>query len=371
MALSGLLAACIIGPTQPPGPSASTTENPGGAPSPAEGHLADRAPAFGRIAWSPDGSTLAVIAHTGPTSELRLFDSAGHPRGTLPGVGMAWVDATHVVTLDPNGFRFDDLNLRSIDGQQVERLDAKLGQAVTGVLGNGHGAVALSLDTGGVDPGPNARSWIWSEATGMRPVQGAFPLAWSPDGRRIALLRELPEPSARIETPAGPADLVLAASAAPAVVEVRSYPALELIASVPASTQTGRVAFNPDGASVAVGGAPFPQASALLDLRTGDVSVLHAGGEPIDWLPDGRLLVWFADSQVAGALDVREQELESPLRREQVWSATGNLYRIPVPEGTGTIWQPVGSRSPDGSVVAEVRETGDGQQLWLVPGAAP
>ena len=164
-------------------------------------------------------------------------------------------------------------------------------------------------------------------------------MAWSPDGRRLSLVREADGP--------------------PAEAFVELFEGGARVASLPAgATSVRSLQWSPDGGRIAFVGPN--QEIRLVDLGSGASQRVAQGSNP-QWSPDGRKL-----------LMVREGKLW------QVEVSSGNatlLVDAPLPMVTSAKW------SPDGGFVAfhasaveravyVIRRDG-GDERYLVPGTAP
>ena len=229
----------VPGPTLPPSPpqaaASPTTSATVSAAQP--GVVLDRAEyGFGVGAgWSPDGWTYADVAQVSATdTEVHVVSADGRRLLTLPGQGVAWVDAAHVAVAGPyvGGSGAAEVGIHSLHVRGFAAASPPLtlglpwtvpGTWSTSMLGSGHGTVALTpwtiLAPAPWSPdGPMPTFSVWSADGGLRGPADGTPVAWSPDGSRLATWW----PPASISGNARTGGIVLAAtgSSVPAMVMV-------------------------------------------------------------------------------------------------------------------------------------------------------
>ncbi len=145
------------------------------------------------IGWAPDGAHVAVASAEGVT----VFDAAGRQTRFVPGVNATWLDPAHLMVLTslnlyPEGV--SNLVLRSLDGGgDILVPTGALGSATTLVAG-ANGALAILHDPMGtvlsaVSSSDPARFAIL-RGGGLSPPISGIPLAWTPDGSRLAYLAD-------------------------------------------------------------------------------------------------------------------------------------------------------------------------------------
>ena len=319
-----------------PGVDAGNTATP--APGP--GGVIDVSWAWGSLAWSPDGATLAAAAESQQAGEgqIHLFDRAGRPVGAVPGWDAAWTDDGDLMTLesDPSGVGSSAWRW-SADG----RTSALVAAGAGGLLAGPGGAVAIVFQPPDA-PGPTFR--VWAPRGLSAPLPGD-PEAWSPDGRMLAVLRD----AAGADAPAPPgAALACTGCASPAWLQVLSAPGLHQVAAFPASAFDPRTAvlFDPSGSRVAT-------SEFVFDLARGTATALPAQSGAIAWGVDGRLiLASYADHTIT-AWDPATQALSAPYAPGTRLPAAGRqVVTAPPAAGDWPALVSPGAVSPDGALLA-------------------
>lgn len=274
---------------------APTTVSPAEAPSPNERPslppgvtVIDTAHGIDRVAWSPDAQSLAVETASGTVGlgVADILSADGRYLGAVSGSDYAWLDASHLVTLDGAGS--SQAILRSVDG--TERTTAP--GLYSGILGNEHGLVAL-IGEASAPNWPEA-FWIWS-ASGIGPeIRGrGFPVAWSPDGHLLALFT--PRPKATGDT--GSIQFASAGGGdTPATLSVLRFPGVTPVAGGTGELPGMRtvVAFSADDRWLALSQG---RGTAIFDLHGGPPTTI-SGVAPLGWSPDGRLVLQEPDGTV-------------------------------------------------------------------------
>lgn len=268
-----------------PPPIASPAESPSLPPGVA---TIDTAHAIDRVAWSPDGQFLAVEAGSGTVGlgVADILSADGRYLGSVAGWEFAWLDASHLATLE--GVGSSAVIVRSVDGTERTKVPGQY----SGILGNGHGLVALVEAT-------DARDWpeafrIWS-ASGLGPkIRGrGFPVAWSPDGHLLALFKPTPKAT-------GDSGSVGLASTGggdtPATLSVLRFPGATPVAGGTGAVLDTRtvLAFSPDGHWLALSGG---EGTVIFDLHGGRPTTVSRL-TPLGWSPDGRLVLQGPDGTV-------------------------------------------------------------------------
>jgi WD40 repeat protein len=314
-----------------PAPSGSApSASPSQAASPGSGEVIDSAWAWGSIEWSPDGATLAAAANDQASfqGDIRLYDRTGHRIRALPGFQSAWVDAGHLITLtaDPSGQGWSAW-LRSLDGSQSTRV-----AGTVDLVDDGRGSVALVSYSSGAEPA--FQVWTAGRLSASHPGR---PVAWSADGRLLAVFR----------VDAGPADA--AGGRTLAWLEVVDATDLRVLHdfAAPQFDSRSRALFDPSGRMVATD-------AGIFDLSNGSVADLPANSSAVAWLPDGRLVVSSPDGLSVRTWDPATATASSPLPAgTQLATADGDVVTVPDPSASGLVeLRAGGAVSPDGMVRA-------------------
>jgi hypothetical protein len=174
----------------PTAPATQAQAWPGGSLPPGV-TVVDEANVIQRLDWSPDGKLLAVMTSGGTTGtgfRVDVLDLAGQKVASFDAFDMAWVDDTHIMTLaasadDPDQ---ETATVYSIDGTESSVVPG----AFDGILGNGHGSVALMAPVAASEATAKESFQVWSNGQlGPRIAGYGYPWVWSPDGRLLALSR--------------------------------------------------------------------------------------------------------------------------------------------------------------------------------------
>ena len=261
-----------------------------------------------KVAWSPDGKTLAA----GERSAIRLYDAAtGKPGPVLEG---------HTSQINALAF--------SPDGKRL-------------VSASGRGAIRLIGPTRRAEPGEVI---VWDLEAG-KPLhvlraykQGAYAVAWSPDGGRLAT-GGVVTASDDEGKGAKPRDGI-------SIWDARSG---ELVRAVdPTEAGASLLAFNPDGQTLAHGSRGQTR---IVEAATGkEVRVLPTGGNAIAFRKDGKLLAAAGGSGGFNSAAAGFIELWDPHAGRRVAQQRGHEKEITAvvfhPDGTavatggydGAIW---------------------------------
>ncbi len=188
--------------TARPSPSATPGQaSPSGSLPPGV-TVVDTANVVQRLDWSPDGELLAVLTWGAVFGNGRadILDLAGHTIGSFDAFDMAWMDDARLMTFDvtPNDTAHGTVALHSTDGTESAILPGTFG----GMLGNGHGSVALMAPVIGSSFATDVSFRIWCGGQLGQSISGfGEPVVWSPDGRLLALISESPTGSGGIGGP--------------------------------------------------------------------------------------------------------------------------------------------------------------------------
>lgn len=245
-------------------------------------------PSLGEVLWAPDGQTFAVLDQV--PAVIHFFSRAGKSLGDVPGRNLAWIDSSSYVLL-----RWPDA-----DPGGAQAFTGRVGQtALTQIpgaygygeemLGNGHGAVSLSL------PSVNGQYVVWSDGRLSQPRPGS-PIAWSNDGQELAVLYD-------------------DQSAVQSWFYVVGLSGQRLAAVNLGEVAEGlQVLFSPDGLKVALSVGP-DLTPCILDIPTGRTVSFGSWARSIAWGSDTRLLTIPADS-------TKPMSLEA-------WDLAGKSVQIP------------------------------------------
>jgi hypothetical protein len=304
----------VFRPAVGPSASSSATATTSGSlpsatasPTPVGGWKVIAASAGAGASWSPDGKWLAAWdeSPSGAAQDLRLLDRAGNLVRSLDGDRLVWLDATRFVLS-----RGDSSFLGSVGSADLMPIAATFPKDA---LSNNYGAVALTT----ANPSDTAKTTfvVWTEAGTSRVVLGE-PVAWSPDGARLAVWHST--------APEGPQGVGYQPTG---WVEVLSWPDLSSVVSLKNGSLVPRpTSFDPSGRYLLVSGLGLSGFS-VLDLSTGKtVGPSGVTGSPV-WDSTGDLLVPAAD---------------------------GSVTAYPIAGGAATKWAGVGdvaASSADGSTI--------------------
>ncbi len=141
------------------------------------------------IGWSPDGVHVAVAE--GVAKQVAVYDRRGTPVRTFDGTDAAWIDANRLLVLADTG-NGANLVLRTLDGTGDLLLSWPGSDGPTTIVAGG-GGIAVSTGPGGFDFSPGvpatARITFFVLRDGsLRAGPTGIPLAWSPDGTRLAYM---------------------------------------------------------------------------------------------------------------------------------------------------------------------------------------
>jgi hypothetical protein len=174
-----------------PTPSATTYQTGSVQSLPPGVTVVDTANSIGHLDWSPNGKLLAVLTWGGTlgTGRADVLDVAGRKIASFDAFDMAWVDDSHLMTLvvSPDDIAHGTVTIHAINGPENNVVPGTFG----GMLGNGHGSVALLAPVVASDA-PEVESFqIWSNGQiGPRIAGFGRPVRWSIDGRLLALVGE-------------------------------------------------------------------------------------------------------------------------------------------------------------------------------------
>jgi WD40 repeat protein len=255
--------------------------------------VVDTASSIQRLDWSPDGKLLAVLTWGGTfgTGRVDVLDLTGHQITSLVAVDMAWVDDTHLMTLgvSPDDTTHGTVTIFSIDGTVSGVVPGTFG----GMLGNGHGSVALTAPVA-VDEVPAKESFqVWSNGQlGPRTAGYGLPIRWSADGRLLALIGATSTSgSGANRTPAHGVVLTAAGSSLPGTLTVLSLPEKTVVLSRPLPDIRLDVYFSPNGSRLATSDG------LVLTLASGRGTQLTGNAD--GWAPGGALVLVGQDHRVS------------------------------------------------------------------------
>src|SRR5450759_3735656 len=153
--------------------------------------VVDTANGIQRLDRSPSGKLLAVLTSGWElgTGRADILDLTGRRIASFDAFDMAWVDHTHLMTLvvSPNDTAHGTASVHSIDGTESNVVPGTFG----GMLGNGHGSVALMAPVVASEAPADESFQIWSNGQLEPRIAGfGLPVRWSADGRLLALVGE-------------------------------------------------------------------------------------------------------------------------------------------------------------------------------------
>jgi WD40 repeat protein len=267
----------------PTAPATQAQAWPGGSLPPGV-TVVDEANVIQRLDWSPDGKLLAVMTSGGTTGtgfRVDVLDLAGQKVASFDAFDMAWVDDTHIMTLaasadDPDQ---ETATVYSIDGTESSVVPG----AFDGILGNGHGSVALMAPVAASEATAKESFQVWSNGQlGPRIAGYGYPWVWSPDGRLLAL--------SRVTSNGGAATGV--GGPIPGILSVLELPEKTVVLSRRYGDIRGLdVYFSPDGTRLATSDG------VVLDLA--DARSMQLTGQPEGWTASGSLVVVGQDRRVS------------------------------------------------------------------------
>ncbi len=232
------------------------------------------------LSWAPDDRHLAVRTDDG---EIRVYDPAGTLLRTFSGVDVAWIDSERLAVLQPQVGPAADagsVTVRALDGG--DDLLLSTAAPVSRLLGGAGLAVELSEAFVPAAVVPTRRAFVILRSDGLsKPISGT-PVAWTPDGARLAYIREpVSIGDGMFE---GPLHVLDAATGADLAVD-------------PSIQQIAGAAFDPTGRWIVVGEPSGTTVTgtelALLDTVNGTLerSSIPAAGAATAWSADGSLVV--------------------------------------------------------------------------------
>ena len=244
------------------------------------------------LTWSPDGKHFIYA-----TDSWELFDDSGRGlAGTTPTPG--WSSGFYAATwLDSDAYAIHSMDgvvvICRLDGSGLQLPGShELANMIgPGMVGNGHGALAVALDRGNFV--------VWDRGSLSAPVAG-LPLQWSPDGTRLLIA------TSGAQDPGSTTDAVywdkVAIVSYPGLKRTTTFGGVHVAAHVAGFGET-LMRFSPDGLSIAFGAVRWDATnnggSGILDVATGQVTALPAV-LPTGWLPNSRL---FGESTETPAME--------------------------------------------------------------------
>jgi WD40 repeat protein len=354
---SSIIPGVVPAPRWPiPGVDAGNTATP----KPGPDGVIDLAWAWGSLAWSPDGTTLAAAALSQEDGEgqIHLFDRTGHPVGAVPGWRAVWTDDHDLMTLASNADGVGSSAWRwSSDGGTSALVAPNAGD----LLGSSLGRVAITFRA---TDSAAATFRVWTP-TGLSGALPGSPAAWSPDGRTLAVLRD----SGTAFGPTSPGVILAATGSVPPVwLQVLDGSDLRPLAGFPASLFDPRlpILFDPSGTLIATSDFVFDLARGVADARP-------PSSEAVAWGTDGRLIVaTFADHTIS-TWDPTTHTLSASFSPgTRLPTADHQIVTVPPRTGEWGALVTPGVVSPDGELRAwDPQANGIGNTpLRLVPAAA-
>jgi hypothetical protein len=244
--------------------------------------VVDGASTIDRLDWSPNGKLLAVLTWGGVwgTGRADVLDLAGRRLASFDAVDLAWVDDSHLMTLavSPGDIGHGTVAIHSLDGSDSTVVAGSYG----GILGNGHGSVALLAPLVGGDAPPDDSFHVWSNGQlGPRIAGYGQPMRWSADGRLLALVADR-STTGTVNGMGG---------AIPGTLTVLRLPEQTVVASVPLDDTRLDVYFSPDGGRLAT------SAGLVVDLSNGRTATVANYAD--DWTSSGALVVMDSSRRVS------------------------------------------------------------------------
>ena len=167
-------------------PTPGMTQATSGQSLPPGVTVVDTANVIQRLDWSPNGKLLAVLTWGWELGlgQADIFDVAGRRIATFEAFDMAWVDDTHLMTLvvSPDDTAHGAVTVHSIDGTESDAVPGTFG----GMLGDGHGSVALFAPVTAATVPAAEGFQVWSNGHLGAPITGfGLPARWSANGRLL------------------------------------------------------------------------------------------------------------------------------------------------------------------------------------------
>ena len=242
--------------------------------------VVDTANSVQRLDWSPGGELLAVLTWGGVLGNGRadILDLAGKTIGSFDAFDMAWVDDAHLMSFDatPNDTAHGTVAIHATDGTESANLPDTFG----GMLGNGHGSVALMAPVIGSTYSTDVSFRIWSGGQLGQSITGfGQPMAWSPDGGLLALISQSPTGSGGVGGPI-PGTLTVLEPHSRSVVLAHQFADVRM-----------DVYLSPDDSKLATSDG------SVLSLADGNS--IRVTGQPKGWTADGSLVVEGADQRIS------------------------------------------------------------------------
>ena len=344
----------------PSAPSATPAPSPPDEP----GLVIDRSFAWGTIAWSPNGSTLAAAALSQPLGqgEIHLFERSGRQAGVIPGIDLTWIDDDHLVAVERNSDGVSSsARLWSKDARESQLLAARM----SSILGNGHGATAILYDTQDAAP---ATYRIWTAGVLSKALRGV-PVAWSPDGRLMVVEHEPGATSLDGRRAPVPGSALAAGGSIPAWFEVVDYPGLRRVAAFRDVLVDGRVRPSWDPAGVRIAAPRDDGRVVVLQLASRAVATIKLQATGLGWTPDGRLVLETGSPHEVRLWDPATQTVGAPLPPgDRVATVDGQVVTVPDPSlDPAPEVRTTGALTPDGSLRARSGPAIGDETLRLLP----
>jgi hypothetical protein len=324
------------------------------------------------IAWAPDGRHVLMATSSGSEHQIQVRDAAGGLTGTCEGDDAAWVDsATAAIAVRSSGSQVT-VSLVGVNCHRKATLPGTYTESAAAadfnggmLLGSGRGQLAIAGQGG---HGASDQTFVVWDGHSLTTPQHGVPIAWSADGRRLAVL-DTGGHTARWGSGGSRSAWGdnYAGSSISGSLDVFSFPGLRSVASISGSFHVDAgspvygyalaASFSPGGRNLLISGT-------LVDLNSGATRQVGQG----DWLADGtlvttsggRVLRWRGTGstsetrlpgggviETSSAGDVIEYFTDG--RAPYLLAATGVLYQISLP-GVASISSLL--VSPDGGAIA-------------------
>lgn len=277
------------------------------------------------VAWSPDGRTLACGLR--PSGAVLLFEArSGRPLFSLEGheggVGaLAWSPDGKVLATGG-----EDRTLRLWDigsGRTLHTMEGHAGTVRQIAWQPDSKALASTAER-------DNEVRVWSALTGRSrftaPIRPGAGLAWSPDGRTIALADgggHFWEPGSE-----------------------------RMPRAFPSGVNLRTVSWSPDGRRLVVGGAAHAGGRGIVEVWDRATSTLAHSREGHQLWPAGQALAWSPDGRVVAAVDY-------PAASVSLWDTTTGAWLRTLEGHTNHVlfaaWSPDGSTLATGSLDRDVR----------------
>jgi WD40 repeat protein len=238
------------------------------------------------LAWSPAGTKIAVVeGASGAPSTVTIMSVGGSTIQTVNADDVAWIDDSSYVTTagDPAG-----IIVGHVGSSAVEKMPGNVSNSASIVAGPA-GAIALPLEESGSN-----HYVVWG-STGLSDPRDGVPVAYSPDGKFLAVVHYPRTGCDGCDGPPSPAPSEAPGPTTLDIVRAETGESVRVTEDVE-WVYGALVSFSPDSRLVAFRMNPKDQASlervGILDVASGKVWVVDAGTVgSLAWTDDSHVLI--------------------------------------------------------------------------------